>query len=334
MSALDILMPPPQTAEVNGIRMTYWESGPRGQGVPIVLCHGFPELAFSWRHQLKGLGEAGRWTVAPDQRGYGLTERPGPVEAYRAEDLCADLIGLLDHLGAERAVWCGHDWGGILVWRMAQAYPERTAGVIGLNTPFLPRAPFDPIEIMRRRMGEEMYIVHFQKPGEADAILGADAAKTMSFMLRRPPAGQPKSAGFSQAAEGGRSVFALVRAVESYDPALDMRERFLSDEEFAVFADTFGRTGFTGGINWYRNMSGNWARSADLPERIDGVPCLMVTAELDAVLPPSSAEGMADRIGDLETVMIPGSGHWTQQERPEETNRVILDWLDRRLPQA
>jgi pimeloyl-ACP methyl ester carboxylesterase len=146
-------MPPVQYAEVNGVRMAYYESGPRA-GVPVIFCHGFPELAFSWRHQLKAFAGAGRWAIAPDQRGYGLTDRPAAVEAYDIEQLTGDLVGLLDHLGVEKAIFCGHDWGGIVVWQMALRHPERVAGVIGVNTPFMPRSPVDPIAIMRQRMGE------------------------------------------------------------------------------------------------------------------------------------------------------------------------------------
>lgn len=331
--ALERLMPPVKYAETNGVRLAYYEVGPHGSRVPVVFCHGFPELAFSWRHQLKAFREAGRWAVAPDQRGYGLSDRPEPVTDYDIEHLCDDLIGLIDHLGAERAIWCGHDWGGIVVWQMALRHPERTAGVIGVNTPFMPRSPVDPIAIMRARMGEQMYIVHFQKPGEADAILGADAAKTMSMFLKRPVQGaEVDTRGFNQEVEEGQSAFALVPALQMYDQANDPRETFMSEEEFAVFAETFQRTGFTGGINWYRNFTRNWENSADLPTRIDGIPCLMVTAELDAVLPPSAAEGMDQFIGDLETTLIEGSGHWTQQEKPEELNRVLLGWLDKRFP--
>jgi pimeloyl-ACP methyl ester carboxylesterase len=325
MSALESMMPEPRTAETNGIRMTFWEAGPR-QGTPVVLCHGFPELAFSWRHQIKALGEAGRRVIAPDQRGFGLTSRPERVEDYDMAHLCADLVGLLDHLGVEKAVFCGHDWGGAVVWQMPIRHPDRVAGVIGVNTPHRARPPADPIAIYRQRLGEDMYMVQFQTPGLADAILARDVARTMSFFLRRPPPGQSEA---GPGLAGGGSSFPLVKMLEAYDPALDPRQPFLTDEEMAVFVASFTRTGFTGGINWYRNITRNWEISAGQDERI-GVPALMVLAELDAVLPPSLADGMEALIPDLEKVLIKGSGHWTQQEKPAETSAAILDWLERR----
>jgi pimeloyl-ACP methyl ester carboxylesterase len=348
MSDLTASMPPVQYADVNGVRMAYYEVGPRGVGTPVVFCHGFPELAYSWRHQLKAMAAAGRWAIAPDQRGYGLTVGPAEVDAYDMEHLTADLIGLLDHVGAGKAVWCGHDWGGIVVWQMPLRYPDRTAGVIGLNTPFMRRPPADPLAIMRARMGDEMYIVHFQKPGEADAILGADARKTMNFFMRRPmptapaPEGAPLgeisgtgSKGFATARKpGDPSVFPLVRMVEAYSPEFDPRPKFLTDAEFDVFAETFQRTGFTGGINWYRNFTRNWERSADLPNEIHDTPALMVMAEMDAVLPPSAADGMEDYVKGLEKKLVAGSGHWTQQEEPEQTNAILLGWLDEKFPKG
>jgi pimeloyl-ACP methyl ester carboxylesterase len=333
MSALETMMPPVKYAELGDIKMAYYEAGPRS-GTPVVFCHGFPELAFSWRHQLKAAAEAQRWAIAPDQRGYGFTSRPEPVEAYDIVHLTDDLTRLLDHLEVEKAVFCGHDWGGFVVWQMGVRHPDRVAGVIGLNTPFTPRGAFDPIAVMRERLGEEMYIVHFQKPGEADAVLAKDVAKTMKFFLRRPPPGSAagSSAGFAtERKPGDASAFPLVRIVEAYDPAFDPRENFLSDDEMAVFVDTFQRTGFTGGINWYRNFTRNWANSAHLPDKV-AAPSLMVMAELDAVLPPSSADGMEAFVPDLEKVLIEGSGHWTQQEKPEATNAAILGWLAKRFP--
>ncbi|THD53222.1 alpha/beta hydrolase [Phenylobacterium sp.] len=326
MSAIDTEMPPVKRAHVNGIDLAYYEAGPR-QGVPIILCHGFPELAYSWRHQIRALADAGRWVIAPDQRGYGLTSRPQAVADYDIEHLTGDLVGLLDHLGVEKAIFCGHDWGGFVVWQAPLLHPSRVAGVIGLNTPFMPRAPMDPIALMRMRFGPDMYIVWFQTPGDADAVLAADVEKTMRFFMRRP-AGLATAA---QPAQGG-STFAFKTLLQQWDPT-DQGTQLLTAEELAVFVDTFQATGFTGGINWYRNFTRNWERSEGLPGRIDGVACLMITAELDPVLTPSSAEGMPTLIGDLEMHMVSGSGHWTQQEKPEEVNRLILHWLERRFPQ-
>ena len=329
-------MPPVQFADINGVRLAYHEAGPR-RGVPVILCHGFPELAYSWRHQIAALAEAGRWVIAPDQRGYGASSRPAAVETYDIAHLTGDMVGLLDHLAVEKAVFCGHDWGGIVVWQMPLRHPDRTAGVIGLNTPFMPRAPADPIEIMRRRFGEEMYIVHFQKPGEADAILARDVAKTMNFFLRKPPPGAPPAVGGlgnplrEGERAGGGSAFALVKMLEAYDPAFDPRPTFLTPEEMAVFIDTFSRTGFTGGVNWYRNFTRNWLESAGVTDLVEA-PSLMIMAEKDAVLPPSAADGMEAFVPDLEKTLIADSGHWTQQEQPEAVNRVIIDWLDRRFP--
>jgi pimeloyl-ACP methyl ester carboxylesterase len=329
--ALATQMPAVQYVDTNGIRMAYYEAGPRG-GIPIVFCHGFPELAFSWRHQIAALAAAGRWVIAPDQRGYGLTTRPAAVESYDLEHLTGDLVGLLDHLNVEKAIFAGHDWGGFVVWQMPLRHPDRVAGVIGLNTPFMPRSPADPIAIMRARLGEEMYIVHFQKPGEADAVLDADVEKSMNFFLRRPIPGQLPSDGFAtERKPGDPSAFALVNILKAYDPAFDPRGKFLTPDELAVFVDTFKRTGFTGGINWYRNFTRNWERSADVEDKVK-VPSLMIMAENDAVLPPSAADGMEAYIPDLEKVLIRDSGHWTQQEQPEAVNAAIIDWLDRRFP--
>jgi pimeloyl-ACP methyl ester carboxylesterase len=325
MSALESQMPPVQRASVNGLEIAYYEAGPR-EGVPVILCHGFPELAFSWRHQLKALGDAGHWVIAPDQRGYGLSSRPETVTEYDMEHLTGDLVGLLDHLGVEKAIFCGHDWGGIVVWQMPLMHRDRVAGVIGLNTPFMPRAPMDPIALMRIRFGPDMYIVWFQTPDDPDAFLGADVEKTMRFFMRKPAAVQAAVA----ASDAGQN-FAFKELLQRWDPS-DTGSQLLTAEELAAFVESFQRTGFTGGINWYRNFTRNWERSEGLPGRIDGLPCLMITAEKDAVLTPAMAEGMPGMIGDLEMHMIDGSGHWTQQEKPEEVNRLILDWLDRRFP--
>ncbi|MFC4729232.1 alpha/beta fold hydrolase [Coralloluteibacterium thermophilus] len=323
-------MPPRQYARVGDIRLAFHEAGPRS-GVPVVLCHGFPELAFSWRHQIRALADAGYRVVVPDQRGYGASDRPDDVAAYDMAHLTRDLTGLLDHLGIDRAIFCGHDWGGLVVWQMPLMHPQRTAGVIGVNTPFRPRPPTDPVATLRRLMGHDMYIVHFQTPGDADALLAADPRRVFDCLMRRPPADATAAASGVTDPAGTEGGFALVRWIQAWDPARDTRERFLTEAELEVFVDTFARTGFTGGINWYRNLSRNWQRSAHLPGRVE-VPALMVMAEKDPFLPPAAADGMARHVPDLEKVLLRGVGHWTQQEAPDRLATVLIDWLRRRFP--
>src|SRR6185437_5898566 len=216
-----------------------YEAGPK-DGVPVVLCHGFPELAYSWRHQIPALAAAGFRAIAPDQRGYGLTSRPETVSDYDMEHLTGDLVGLLDHLGVEKAIFCGHDWGGFVAWQAPLMHRERVAGVIGLNTPFLPRPPMDPIALMRLRYGPDMYIVWFQTPGDADAVLAADVDKTMRFFMRKPAAVEtPAPAQVSEAAAN----FAFKELLQAWD-ASDAGNQLLTPDERAAFVETFERTGF------------------------------------------------------------------------------------------
>jgi microsomal epoxide hydrolase/non-specific protein-tyrosine kinase len=329
-----IEMPPLQFAQTNGIRMGYYEAGPVSDRPPMVLCHGWPELAFSWRHQIKALGEAGIRVIAPDQRGYGATERPEAVEAYDIEQLTADLVGLLDHLKIDKAIFVGHDWGGFVVWQMPLRYRERVAGVVGVNTPHMERAPIDPIAIFRKRFGETMYIVQFQDPGrEPDRIFGSRVAQTFDAFMRKPPS--RVEAGEAEPAVAGigaspKANLAFPQMVAAYDASLDPRPPILSDDERQVFVETFERTGFTGGINWYRNMTRNWQRSEGLDHTVR-VPSLMIMAENDRVLPPSAADGMEKLVPDLEKYLVRNSGHWTQQEQPEEVSAKLIEWRRRRF---
>ncbi len=331
-------MPPLQFAHVNGIRMGYYEAGPVSDAPPLVLCHGWPEMAFSWRHQLRDLAAAGIRVIAPDQRGYGATDRPEAVEAYDLKHLTGDLVGLLDHLGIDRAIFVGHDWGGFIAWQMPLRHPARVAGVVGVNTPHTPRAPVDPIAIFRKRFGESMYIVQFQKPGrEPDAIFAAHIEQLFDCFMRRPMP-RPKSiAAAGPAAGSGAGIgatpatnLAFPQIVAAYDARHDPRVPILSKEEKQVFIDAFRITGFTGGINWYRNMTRNWDEAATLDHTVH-VPALMIMAEDDAVLPPSATDGMEHIIADLEKHLIRDCGHWTQQEKPAELSAKLIEWRRRRF---
>jgi len=328
-----IEMPPLQFARTNGIRMGYYESGPKNDTPPVVLCHGWPELAFSWRHQIKALGEAGIRVIAPDQRGYGATDRPEAVEDYDIEHLTGDLVGLLDHLNIQKAIFVGHDWGGFVVWQMPLRHFDRVAGVVGINTPHTERAPSDPIELLRKRFGEQMYIVQFQDRGRAaDKIFNSRAEQTFDAFMRKPvPRGdvstEPPTAGVGASP---RLNLAFPQMIANYDARHDPRTPILSADEKKVFVDAFTQSGFTGGINWYRNMSRNWQRSAGLDHTVR-VPSLMIMAENDHVLPPSSADGMEKLIPDLEKYLVRDSGHWTQQEKPEEVSAKLIEWRRKRF---
>jgi pimeloyl-ACP methyl ester carboxylesterase len=299
----------------------------QGSGPAVVLCHGFPELAFSWRHQLPALAEAGFRAIAPDQRGYGGSSKPEKVEDYGLEALAADLRDLLDALGIERAVFAGHDWGGFVAWAMPLLYPERTAGVIGVNTPYV---PFPSTELLRGMVGgddERLYILWFQKPGVAEAVLDRTPRLVFEKLMR---GGAPVEGGgmLSEGSDGAppdANPFRRLEALESNAPAI------LSEAEIDTYARAFEAGGFFGPVSWYRNIDRNAERVPGIGVQKLELPCLMITAEWDGALRPQMAAGMPALCSDLETHQIAECGHWTQQEKPEELNRVMVDWLRRRF---
>ena len=308
-----------RTVAVNGIDMHVAEAGePDSERPPVILCHGFPELWYSWRHQLPFLAGHGYHAVAPDQRGYGRSTRPEAISDYDIHHLTADLIGLLDDIGEEKAVFVGHDWGSMVVWQLSLLHPERVAGVCGMSVPFLPRGPVSPVTAMRNVFGDSFfYILYFQEPGVADANLGADPARTMRGMLAglspnaTAPEGITDSSGFAERL-----------------PQVETLPDWLSQAELDHYIDEFARTGFTGGINWYRNFDRNWETTPQLDGVHVTVPSLFVGGALDPVLvmsPPSVQDGWLD--DHRGTVIIDGAGHWVQQEKPGEVNDALLGFL-------
>ncbi len=315
--------PAPNYVRTNGgLRMAVHEAGT--EGVPVVLSHGFPELAYSWRHQLPSLSGAGFRVLAPDQRGYGATQRPLAVEAYDILELCADLVGLLDARGIEKAVFVGHDWGGGVVWAMPRLHSDRVLGVVGVNTPTGPQPPQPPIESLRRIRGENNYVVAFQEPYKAEDVLEADTEKTFRTFMRR---GMWNAEEFNRLpADAPERKFQLLETIKRGSPESLQGELLLTEAELARFVGVYDRTGFTGGVNWYRNIDRNWELMKDVDQKIDQ-PCLYIGAEDDVVLPPSSADGIEALVPNIEKHTIKDCGHWTQQEKPEEFNRVLIDWL-------
>jgi len=307
-----------RTIGTNGIEMRILEAG---EGPLVVLCHGFPELSYSWRHQLPALAAAGFHAVAPDQRGYGGTTRPAAIEDYDILHLGDDILGLLDALGEERAVLVGHDWGAPVVWHLAQRAPERVRAVVGMSVPFLPRSPAPPIQLMRALFGDAFfYMIYFQEPGVADAELGADPARMMrTFMWT---IGGESSAGDYKPAPAAGTGLLDVLSEPKHAPG------WITDDEMAVFISAFERTGFTGGLNWYRNLDRNWEKTEALATTKVEMPALFIAGAKDPVLVMAPPDAMDGWVTDLRgKVLIPDAGHWVQQERPDEVNRALLDFF-------
>ena len=262
------MFPEPRYIETNGLRMAVHE---QGEGPAVIFLHGFPELGFSWRHQLPALAAAGYRAIAPDLRGYGRTTVPPAVGDYRMTDLVADVHGLLDALQLDKATFVGHDWGALLLWHMAMLAPDRIERQVILNIPHFPRSPVDPITIFRERFGDDFYIVNFQDSQEADRLFSADPRHFINRMMRR---NQATRAQF-EALPPEHQVISLIRIVTQPQAS---GEPLLSDAELDYYAEAFAISGFTGPINWYRNWSHNWAQLEGVEQRIH-IPTLFIGAE-------------------------------------------------------
>jgi pimeloyl-ACP methyl ester carboxylesterase len=293
-----------------------------GEGPLVVLLHGFPESWYSWRHQLTALAEAGFHAVAPDQRGYGDTDAPDKIDRYTMLNLVGDVIGLVDTLGADTFVVVGHDWGAPVAWHTAQFRPDRVRGVAALSVPFRPRGSRKPTEVMRAAMGEGFYMVYFQQPGVADAELNADPRRTLRMLLY---SASGDAAQRSPIVPAGGGFLDFLQ-----DP--DALPAWLTEDDLDTFVGDYVKAGFTGGLNWYRNLDRNWALTAPWHRAPVTPPALYVAGELDLVVNlPGTREylpAMVEQVPNLRPIqLLPGCGHWTQQERPAEVNAALLEFL-------
>lgn len=312
--------------DTNGVQLRVIEAGDRGAPV-VVLAHGFPELAYSWRHQIPALAEAGYHVLAPDQRGYGGSSRPDAIDAYNIHELTADIVGLLDDIGAEQAVWVGHDWGAVVVWNAPLLHPDRVTAVAALSVPALPRAQVPPTQAFRKIVGENFfYILYFQEPGVADAELDGDPARTMRRMMGSLRASGDQLAAMRMVAPGPEGFIDRL-------PEPDGLPDWISQNELDHYISEFSRTGFTGGLNWYRNFDRNWETTAELAPELGNakisVPSLFIAGTADPVLSFTRVDRASEIFsGPYRQVMIDGAGHWIQQERPGEVNATLLDFLN------
>lgn len=302
--------PRPTLVPVNGVNLEVFEAGRENAGNPVVLCHGWPEHAFSWRHQIPALAAAGYHVIAPNQRGYGNSSRPTEVTEYDIEHLSADLIALLDHYGYEDATFVGHDWGAFVVWGLTLLHPNRVNKVINLSLPYQERGENPWLEFMEDMLGGDFYFVHFNRqPGVADAVLEENTSQFLrnTFRKNEPPLDpQP-----------GMRMINLARA------ETPLGDPVMNDSELAVFVSAFESTGFTSSINWYRNLNRNWHLLAAANPIIQQ-PTLMIHGNRD---PVTKSENLTEFVPNVEVVNL-DCGHWIQQEKPEETNHAILKWLE------
>ncbi len=301
--------PQPTLISVNGVELEVFETGTENRGNPIVLCHGWPEHAFSWRFLMPALAEAGFHVITPNQRGYGNSSRPAEVTAYDIAHLTGDMVALLDHFGYEKATFIGHDWGANVVWGLALLHPDRVNQIIALSLPYQERGETPWVEMIEGFFGPDHYMVHFnRRPGEADAVLDENRYQFLRNLYRKNVA--PK------APEPGMAMIKLAQA----DSAAG--EPLMSDGELSVFDSAFSVSGFTGSINWYRNLDRNW-HLLGAADPIVQHRALMIHGERD-VIPPSL--NLRDFVPNVTVVNI-DAGHCIQQEKPNETAEVILNWL-------
>jgi pimeloyl-ACP methyl ester carboxylesterase len=312
-----------RTIETDGIEMHIAELG---EGPLVVMLHGFPESWYSWRHQLRALADEGYHAVAPDMRGYGQTTIPTAVEDYTQLHLVGDVIGLLDALMEDQAVVVGHDWGAPVAWNSALLRPDRVRGVVGLSVPYTPRGDVSLLRAMRTVLGNGFYMQYFQEPGVAEAELGQDPRKSMRMILY---------SASGDALQGTEPVAPLVPEGRGFldimvDP--ETLPDWLTEADVDVYAAEFERTGFTGGLNWYRTIDLSWKLMAPWHGALVTTPALYMTGDRDLVV---NMPGMDQLLPNLqvfapnltETIILPGCGHWTQQERPDEVNAALLKFL-------
>ncbi|MEL6891675.1 MAG: alpha/beta hydrolase [Actinomycetota bacterium] len=312
--------------DFGGIALDVTEAGPAG-GPVIVLSHGFPESSHSWRHQIEPLAAAGWRVLVPDQRGYARSSAPEEVEAYRSDRLSADLLALLDDVGADDAVFVGHDWGALLVWDLARYHPDRVRAAINVSVPYT-RWPMRPTELFAEMWGDRFfYMTYFQTVGPPEAELEADIERTMRLTLwggsgemsapPPDPSELPPAAG-----TGFLSGFEERRQVPDGVPG------WLTSDDLATYVEQFTASGFFGPISWYRNLDADWELTHELPA--PPMPTAFIGGELDLVIAhrPEYVESQRELLPDFRGIWtIPGAGHWTQQERPAEFNAALHDAL-------
>jgi pimeloyl-ACP methyl ester carboxylesterase len=326
--------PTQRTIKANGISLNVAE---QGDGPIVLLCHGFPEGWYSWRHQLEALAAAGYHAIAPDMRGYGKSDRPEAIDQYTIFHMVGDLVGVLDAVEAKDAVIVGHDWGAQIAWHTARLRPDRFRAAAILSVPYRPRGKVRPTSVMPQTAEAQFYQLYFQEPGAAEAEFERDPRATLGAMLYGG-SGEGAAAIRANAERAGRPAgVGMVSRKDGLLPKVPVPlPSWLSAADLDYYGGEFARSGFRGPLNYYRNIDRNW----ELMGAFEGVkvvvPSLYIAGDHDMVIAfPGAAEQIANMKQSVpqlrEIKMLPGCGHWTQQERPQEVNAALVDFL-RSLP--
>ncbi len=304
----------------NGIKLNVAE---QGEGPLVLMLHGFPESWYSWRHQFAPLAAAGFHAVAPDMRGYGGSDKPHEISAYNQVEVVADIIGLIPALGAETAVVIGHDWGAPTAWSAAAHHPDRVRAVGALSVPFSPRPEAPPLDLLREAFkGQFFYQLYFQEPGVAEAEFEADIRTALRKFL------------FLASGQSDPSALALAAKQPDDDllsglPDPEALPPWLTEADLDFYTGEFERSGFRGPLNYYRNHNLTWRLTEGAPAVIKQ-PALFAAGERDGVIlmAAEALRRMPERVRNLRAnELLPGIGHWTQQEAPEAVNRLLIDFL-------
>lgn len=307
----------------NSLNMHIMEAGTPGDPL-VILAHGWPESWYSWRHQIAALEAAGFHVIAPDMRGFGGTEAPPDVEDYHILHLVADMVGLVDWCGADQAVIVGHDWGAVVAWHAALLHPDRFCAVAALSVPHLGRPGDSPLRIWKKRYGDAFYyILYHQEPGVAEAEYDADPEGLLRMLYASPDSPRAAPAITDSDRKAGGFIGRWGRPLELPD--------WLSEEDLAFYVGEFKRSGFRGGVNWYRNFERNWELMEDVDQVIE-VPALMIAGSRDLVVAHMDEDTLRQRMNPVvprlkSLVWLDGAGHWIQQERPAECNQALLEFL-------
>lgn len=321
----------PTMIPTNGINMAIYDAKPEGNvhPYPVVLVHGMPEIAYSWRHQIEPLAKAGFHVIAPDVRGVGFTDSPPNKEDYQLKYRLADLCGILDHFGYEKAIFVGHDFGGAIIWGMGLHHPDRVAGLISMNSPFLDM-PLNPVELYQILYGPRNYFAYFQTQ-ECEDKFNEDPARTFRFYMRRDVGEGTNLSRNKRHDPESMSHVHWIHDDESTWPGVLVE----SEKDIAVYAESYKKHGFGPALNWYRCLPLDYEyQKREFPNGLPRIkqPVLAIGGEIDFIASHVFYDNLDEYCDDWSKTVIPACGHWSQQEKPGEVNQVITAWLKRRFP--